>query len=846
MRHRAAGKVVAQRHAGAVGSSLFFILASLLVFATHIIAEGSDNIVSIAAIAPPEAVDKCAGKAHGSAIPGQYVVLFQDDKVQSLDQGLRSVLPAFQQPAAAAAAPATAITTALAAGAAVPAGLQSASLPFDIVKLFGSSSSSSSSTTSSAAAGGTNSRPYSRRPKPLVGFVVKVGADAAGEAVVQRMKAVDTVKTVVNDVCVRSTQAGSPPPPSTFSCIPAPMLSGITKQLSEAAAAAWRNCSGSGTKLAWWGEKCGSSGYQIQWSGVYAFDATTGAVLPNCVKSRPQQAASWNDTLLWLGDCGVQPGAVPDMPTITCTDAFAASISSQEQADSMVKQGCIAFGAAIAQTLDAPHPVPGCGQPMLSMVYTGELCSSGSSAMGIRWLSAAPAPGSTADATKCTIKRSANPATASDFLYNKDWFGGCGAPPARVQFLALPVDTSGSQTVPTGMARIMAVTTSAATGQLQTVAPVFPAAVAVIDSGIQCSHPDLNVVYTKQFNDERSPDPNRDGGCYDGLGHGTHVTGTIGALNNGYGVLGVLPGAPIVGLKVLNAAGSGEASSIIAALSWLLETSLNGSIPNPGGVTNAQQLSVGVVNLSLAFGVSSGSRALADAVCELLGRLENEAGVVSVSAAGLMQGLGWCQWGRWAGCVSSGSRALADAVCELLARLEAEAGVVSVSAAGNEGQPLNYRCPAGCPSTVTVTALDQQQGQVDPSQAPASFSNYLWLAQNPADAMWPLTPDKINRTVAAPGIAVNSTCPITLYNPSGYCSESGTSQATPHIAGIFARCYASGACRKSLGSQNVAAALQEFAVYNAENPGYGFSADTAHAAAGSVYHYGWLGWADAY
>lgn len=35
---------------------------------------------------------------------------------------------------------------------------------------------------------------------------MQVGADAAGEAVVQRMKAVDTVKTVVNDVCVRLTQ----------------------------------------------------------------------------------------------------------------------------------------------------------------------------------------------------------------------------------------------------------------------------------------------------------------------------------------------------------------------------------------------------------------------------------------------------------------------------------------------------------------------------------------------------------------------------------------------------------------------------------------------------------------
>jgi subtilisin family serine protease len=72
---------------------------------------------------------------------------------------------------------------------------------------------------------------------------------------------------------------------------------------------------------------------------------------------------------------------------------------------------------------------------------------------------------------------------------------------------------------------LQAVTTNAASGQLQTVAPVFPTAVAVIDSGVQCSHPDLNVVFTKQFNSERSPDPNMDGGCYDGMGHGTHVAG---------------------------------------------------------------------------------------------------------------------------------------------------------------------------------------------------------------------------------------------------------------------------------------------------------------------------------
>jgi hypothetical protein len=94
-------------------------------------------------------------------------------------------------------------------------------------------------------------------------------------------------------------------------------------------------------------------------------------------------------------------------------------------------------------------------------------------------------------------------------------------------------------------------------------------------------------------------------------------------------------GIPIVGLKVLNAAGSGDASSIIAALNWLLETSLNSSsTPNAGGVTNAQQLGISVVNLSLAFGVNAANRELAGVMCDVLARLEQEAGVVAVVAAG--------------------------------------------------------------------------------------------------------------------------------------------------------------------------------------------------------------------
>lgn len=63
------------------------------------------------------------------------------------------------------------------------------------------------------------------------------------------------------------------------------------------------------------------------------------------------------------------------------------------------------------------------------------------------------------------------------------------------------------------------------TGTLQTVTSVYPTAVGVLDTGVQCNHPDLNVVFTRQFNIERNPDPSQDGGCYDGLGHGTHVAG---------------------------------------------------------------------------------------------------------------------------------------------------------------------------------------------------------------------------------------------------------------------------------------------------------------------------------
>ena len=55
----------------------------------------------------------------------------------------------------------------------------------------------------------------------------------------------------------------------------------------------------------------------------------------------------------------------------------------------------------------------------------------------------------------------------------------------------------------------------------------------------------------------------------DGHGHGTHVSGTIAALNNGIGVVGVAPGAGLYAVKVLDDQGNGYTSDVVAGINWV-------------------------------------------------------------------------------------------------------------------------------------------------------------------------------------------------------------------------------------------------------------------------------------
>lgn len=108
--------------------------------------------------------------------------------------------------------------------------------------------------------------------------------------------------------------------------------------------------------------------------------------------------------------------------------------------------------------------------------------------------------------------------------------------------------------------------------------------VAIIDSGVDYRHPDLAANYAGGYDFV-----NNDTDPLDDYGHGTHVAGTIAAVKDGNGVVGVAPSCKIYALKVLASNGSGSYSNVIAALDWCVNNKTiaitnnsYGSSANPG------------------------------------------------------------------------------------------------------------------------------------------------------------------------------------------------------------------------------------------------------------------------
>ncbi len=100
----------------------------------------------------------------------------------------------------------------------------------------------------------------------------------------------------------------------------------------------------------------------------------------------------------------------------------------------------------------------------------------------------------------------------------------------------------------------------------------------VIDTGIDINHPDLNVDHRHGFD---AYNHRRNWNFDDEHGHGTHVAGTIGALDNHFGVVGVAAGVPVVPIKVFTGPrAEATDSGILAGLEYV------GRMARPGDVAN--------------------------------------------------------------------------------------------------------------------------------------------------------------------------------------------------------------------------------------------------------------------
>jgi subtilisin len=128
--------------------------------------------------------------------------------------------------------------------------------------------------------------------------------------------------------------------------------------------------------------------------------------------------------------------------------------------------------------------------------------------------------------------------------------------------------------------------------------------VAVLDTGIDASHEDLRVVGGASFVSDE-PDA-----LSDGNGHGTHVAGTIAALNNNVGVLGVSYDVDLYAVKVLSAGGSGTLSGIAQGIEWAIDNDMdviNMSLGGSTGSTTLKQASDNAYNSGIVVVAAAGN-----------------------------------------------------------------------------------------------------------------------------------------------------------------------------------------------------------------------------------------------
>ena len=130
----------------------------------------------------------------------------------------------------------------------------------------------------------------------------------------------------------------------------------------------------------------------------------------------------------------------------------------------------------------------------------------------------------------------------------------------------------------------------------------------IIDSGIDLDHEDLNVDVSRSLSflggggGNLSPE--------DQNGHGTHVAGTVGAIDNEIGVVGAAAGATLVAIRVLDRRGSGSISGVIAGVDHVGANASSGDAANMslgGGQSSALDAAVIAASSTCPFALAAGN-----------------------------------------------------------------------------------------------------------------------------------------------------------------------------------------------------------------------------------------------
>jgi subtilisin len=272
-----------------------------------------------------------------------------------------------------------------------------------------------------------------------------------------------------------------------------------------------------------------------------------------------------------------------------------------------------------------------------------------------------------------------------------------------------------TQLIPTGVLRVGG--RAAPLADIDGIDARVDADVAVVDTGIDPDHRDLDVA--GGYNCTTSSRTN----WRDWNNHGTHVAGTIGAIDNGGGVVGVAPGVRLWAVRILNYEGYGYLSWYVCGLDWIAaqRDPLDPSRPL-----------IESVNMSVT------------------------------------------KWGKDdTHCGAVNDDVLHQAVCRVTA-----AGITVVAAAANDSGSAARRVPASYNEVITVSALADTDGKAGGTGGHRCWS---WGSYDVDDTFANFSNYGYDVDLIAPGKCIWSTLPGNRY---GYMS--GTSMATPHVTAAAA------------------------------------------------------------